>query len=296
MCVAIVCETKFPSKKVLRLCEEKNPDGGGIAWVENGVVKYKKGIGYRRIWKITKSVNPPAMIHFRIATAGGINPALCHPFPINEEATVDTEGETHKVLMHNGHWMKWRETCLKLAINRDLNFPRGPWSDSRAMAWLASSAGSNILELLDEKIALLTGNKKLTLFGKYWTERDGIFYSNLIWEPIAETHNHRSKPYGLNRNENRNDFQSDLSRNRGVGNAILAEITIEENKEAESKPWGKSEQEDEESSSTVEDDTIYMKDVMDELKQREEDFRSGSSVNSESIHKDHYEGFDGIDN
>lgn len=294
MCVAIACETRFPSKKVLKMCEEKNSDGGGIAWVEDGVVKFRKGIGYRKIWKITKRINPPALIHFRIATAGGVTPLLCHPFPINGEATLDTEGEADTVLMHNGHWNDWRKTCLKLTVNRDLTFPKGPWSDSRAMAWLASSAGSTVLELLDEKIALLTGNKKLTLFGSYWSERDGIFYSNLFWEPVAYAYNRNGNTnYGLLRDASHEDAKTETPENRKVSNVIplVTGVSTEEKTEAEK------------------DDPIYMSDVMaelkeakkgededvfDELERREEDFRSGSSASQRSVFESNWP--EGIDN
>jgi hypothetical protein len=170
MCVIILCETEFPKLATLESAEELNSHGGGIAWIENGQVKYKKGIKSKQIFEITKKINLPAIIHFRIASIGGVNDELCHPFQINTQADTEVSGTCDSVLFHNGTWTDWKEMCMKAVVSSGniLKFPSGQWSDSRAMAWLADKFGIDFLNLIDNsnKIAVLTP-QGIRKFGRF---------------------------------------------------------------------------------------------------------------------------------
>lgn len=50
MCVILVSPPKArPSLQTLRRCAEANPHGGGIAWIEEGLVQYIKTDDVREI-------------------------------------------------------------------------------------------------------------------------------------------------------------------------------------------------------------------------------------------------------
>ena len=99
MCIAIVTK---PNQRLpdewLANSFNSNPDGGGIAYIQDGQVKIHKGLmEYDKFYEAYDAVQQRAghnhmLVHCRIATAGPVNQANCHPFRIKEGA-----------LIHNGH-------------------------------------------------------------------------------------------------------------------------------------------------------------------------------------------------
>jgi len=183
MCIAIVCDTKRPTLEQLKNSEERNKDGGGIAWVENGKVRWKKNIKAEEIYQISQSKDLPQLIHFRIASVGGVNPFLCHPFPIMLEAEPLLEGEADAVLIHNGGFSKWNDILMQLMIVNKI-VPKGPISDTRVMAMLAAHVGNTeVLQYLGEKAAVLKADKRVEVYKvDSWTIVDGIYFSNNSFE------------------------------------------------------------------------------------------------------------------
>ena len=186
MCVAIIIPgaAKWPSKETLLACEKANQHGGGIAWTDpdKRIVRWKKGITAEEIYEITQQVKPPGLIHFRISTAGGVVPELCHPFPVTKESSLALEGTAHQVMIHNGHFSKWDEILL-LKMPPGKKLPSGSLSDSRAMAWLASHYGQNFFLLTGEKIACLDGMGRTVWYKpNAWTTIDGCEFSNTSWK------------------------------------------------------------------------------------------------------------------
>lgn len=188
MCVAIVAESKLPDHKTLIKCEDANPDGGGIAWLdeESHLVRWKKGLSATEINDLieAKDIRPPCFIHFRIATAGGKDQSLCHPFPVTRRVSTELEGTAARVLMHNGHWDGWSTRLLFGVISKESGkMPAGKWSDTRAMAYLVGRYGDQMMDLIPaaNKIATLDKTGKVVTSG-FFTERDGIKYSNMSWD------------------------------------------------------------------------------------------------------------------
>lgn len=195
MCVIIQCKDKFPESSVIESAGQLNGDGGGIAWIatekvkdektgeiiDKKYVKWVKGIGATSIIKIIKSGIPlPAIIHFRIATVGSVCEEMCHPFPVSHNASTFRVGKhTKAVLFHNGHWADWRNICLRTILRAKVPFPDGEWSDSRALAWLASIYGLNFLSLIEgsNKIAVLT-TEGIRTYGEGWKSVKGNMCSN----------------------------------------------------------------------------------------------------------------------
>lgn len=184
MCVIMCFEDTYPKKDILEQAENMNKDGGGMAWIENGKVCWVKGktLNAKQIMYMIKDrkIKLPIVIHFRIATHGSVGDELCHPFALNSKNSEDIEiagvSETG-VLFHNGVWSDYDETALKTLISRNVQLPKGEWSDSRIMAWLVEHLGIDYLRLIDQKVTVLTpeGIKK---YGKGWCEVDKITCSN----------------------------------------------------------------------------------------------------------------------
>lgn len=190
MCVGIIVPkgAKWPNIETLIMAEEANSDGGSISWVEGGKVNWVKGITALEIEEIMQKVSPPGLVHFRIATNGGAIPELCHPFPITNEASTKEEGSANAVMIHNGHWGGWKKNLIHLMPNGKA-LPKGPWSDTRAMAFLASVYTLEFLELIEEKIGYMNGKGVQAKLGNGWSEHEGCYYSNMLWKSKWEKKN-----------------------------------------------------------------------------------------------------------
>ncbi len=186
MCVILACEKTFPSWETLKNAEDLNGDGGGIAWIEKGKVHFKKNLTADKIHKMITSGNIklPVIIHFRITSVGGTKPSLCHPFPITRKADTALTGKTAAVLFHNGTWTQWQDYTLATLMKTQVRMPKGDWSDSRAMAFMAGHLGKKTLKHIEgwNKIAILT-TKRIEYYGKGWVQVDKVKCSNNYFVP-----------------------------------------------------------------------------------------------------------------
>lgn len=160
---------------------EDNPHGGGVAWRKDGKVHWQKGLSLEEMQDRCKNLPMPYVAHFRVASVGGIRPILTHPFAVEDfDKSLALEGETEgSVIFHNGHWGEWRNFTLQTACEFGMKLPDGRWSDSRAMAWLAGLYGYSLLEILDQKIALMSPTSLEFILGTDgWVKVDGLWCSN----------------------------------------------------------------------------------------------------------------------
>lgn len=177
MCVIIASNKRKAPIDWLEKAVEKNKDGNGLAWVENGKVRFVKSMTLEPIKAIYERIEPPYVFHARIATQGGTNLKLCHPFPITQGVPLVSEGTAPAVFFHNGNHNSWEDMCRDAVLRWRLKWPDGPWSDSRAMAWLCFHFGTNFADLLDQKIAILN-HKRVRIYGTGWEHDEGIHMSN----------------------------------------------------------------------------------------------------------------------
>lgn len=181
MCLLIVAKEKFPSPTLLKIAEEQNEHGGGIAWTEGKHVVYKKGLTADEIYNLRGQVSFPCIIHFRKSTVGKDDKGLNHPFPVQEDVSTALEGKAKKVLAHNGTWINWKEALFSFMNGNSGMYDHSKGStDTRAMAWLYhqyGSLGDLFLSLLNEKVAVLEPNKVKT-FGSGWVEKEDLLLSN----------------------------------------------------------------------------------------------------------------------
>lgn len=181
MCVIAIVETVRPSDSMVERMWNHNHDGGGVAWRENGKVKWYKGLDLEAIQGLCRTLPMPYVAHFRLQSVGGLSPTLTHPFPIDDfNAGLDLSGETTgSVLFHNGTWGDWRNVVLNTAINAQVELPDGDWSDTRALAWAAKIYGKAILPIINEKTVIFGPDfLRITNLNAGWKKVDGVYCSN----------------------------------------------------------------------------------------------------------------------
>lgn len=186
MCVAIYKpeNVQTPSLDTLKQCWDANPDGVGFALLTGGdkyAIEIHKGY---MTWKQFKAAfekyrladfTGNMLLHFRIATHGGISPGLTHPFSLTKDVKLlkHTNVRTNYALIHNG----------MLPIK-----PEGDISDTmefcRRLAPLCRDIPSafNLIEGMagNNKIAVMT-RERVHLFGQ-WERVEGVYFSNLLWD------------------------------------------------------------------------------------------------------------------
>jgi hypothetical protein len=194
MCVIVSVEHEDlrPSEAMIRKMWDRNPDGGGLAWREERAeggseiveVVWQKGLGLGEMLEIMPTLPLPYIAHFRIATSGEKIKEHTHPFPVDARSTLALEGRTRgRVFFHNGTWKDWEDRVLRAAeiVRKDgIEIPDGKWSDSRAMAWLASIYSPGFLNILatTQKGVLFGPTDETTQYftgSTAWKEVKGVF-------------------------------------------------------------------------------------------------------------------------
>ena len=181
MCVILVSPPKArPSLSTLQQCAAANPHGGGIAWVESGLVQYLKTDDVRRIHRTSQHAKGDVVVHFRIASVGGVCAELRHPFPVTGRAGLSDRSSAPAVLFQNGTWSDWRDAVAR-AEALGHKAPSGKMSDARAAAWLCHVHGRHewLKEVGWSRWVYLNA-RELVLYGD-WKEREGMRFSNLHW-------------------------------------------------------------------------------------------------------------------
>ena len=189
MCVISVCETHRPSPEMVKAMWASNPRGGGVAWrdtikVKGGggatktIVRWKKGMDdVDEMVELAAKLPLPFVQHFRIPSVGGPTLDLTHPFPVMKDVPLLHEGMIDgQVLFHNGTWSRWDSESIKAGLSAKVKLPRGPFSDSRMMAWMTFLVGPGFLDMLDEKV-ILFGPEDVEIFG----HKNGWAFINNIW-------------------------------------------------------------------------------------------------------------------
>ena len=183
MCVAIIGYNGKPTAKELENCAAHNADGAGLAWIDGGVVQYRRGLTLDGVKGLLPDIPLPYLLHFRFASIGGKDASLTHPFPVTADPDPDPspmEGTAPAVLMHNGTWNGYRGMLAYAVVDgHGDKAPRGPLSDTRAMAYLAGLYGYAYLAGIDEKVAVLDALRGPLYFGKGWIEYKGMVVSNM---------------------------------------------------------------------------------------------------------------------
>ena len=189
MCVIMCVETSRPTEVMIRKAFQKNAHGFGVAWREDGHVRWKKGLDLDAALKLCAELPLPFVAHFRNASPSlGANNGkikeLCHPFAVDFRASAHLEGRTKgSVLFHNGWWGVWKselKDAIKGAKQYKAKLPKGNWSDSRAMAFCLAVWGEGYADLIDEKIVVFGPNEEDldVQAGTGWKHVNDVWCSN----------------------------------------------------------------------------------------------------------------------
>jgi hypothetical protein len=192
MCVILVCpdETKRPDQTVLDACHAANPHGAGVAWREDGRVRWMKNLEPDDLDALLPELPGEIVIHFRWASVGGVDADLCHPFPVTRKAETDLFGSAKAVVFQNGTWTAYEEALCRLTSGHGRKLPAGPMSDTRAAALCVQVHGREMLSKLPGRWVWMDG-QRTRLYGA-WQSFRGMKVSNLHFvrriEPVeAET-------------------------------------------------------------------------------------------------------------
>lgn len=213
MCVIMISSEERPTDEMVKGAWETNDAGGGIAWREDGSVRWIKGVmDFQEMADLIKTTPMPFIAHFRIPSNGGKRQDLCHPFPIDKKVPLMLKGRTKgNVLFHNGHWGKWKETMLESVIKSGVPIPTGKWSDTRAMAFTASIYGIGVLEFIDEK-AVAFGPTTCEVFpGTGWKYINKVWCSNDFFLRSHHTYHGGNNYHKLCKNERCSAYRIDGS-------------------------------------------------------------------------------------
>lgn len=98
MCIIITKQKGFdlPAKTTLQTAFRNNPHGAGFMYndAQNNAVHIRKGfMSFEAFYKaLTSEIKAPKqhaiVMHFRISTQGGTQPALTHPYPLTKDIEV----------------------------------------------------------------------------------------------------------------------------------------------------------------------------------------------------------------
>ena len=171
MCVIIYKKPSIDLNiETVRLASITNPDGVGVAINDGDTWTIKKYMypSKQQLKTLCNNLkDKEAILHFRIATSGGINIHNCQPFLFNSNKMV---------LFHNG-------------IISSLNGINKTKSDTKLLTMLLEHDKINIKDTLfsisektSNKFVLIDDKDIVTLFGEY-KEYKGLLCSNLNFVP-----------------------------------------------------------------------------------------------------------------
>jgi len=100
LCIAILQnEGAKLTRREIKNCWTNNPDGAGIAWVQDGEIKtHKEIISFKRFYKSYRDIagnygeSSKMLVHFRWATHGYVNIENCHPHLVNNRLSFVHNG------------------------------------------------------------------------------------------------------------------------------------------------------------------------------------------------------------
>ncbi len=238
MCIiAIKCKgVDMPSEETLKTMWVNNPhgaglmyaDGDGKVYIDKGYMDWTSFIGRIHTLGDPETLKDMAIImHFRIATHGGINPSCTHPFPVSDRISALT---------------KLRQSC-KVGVAHNGIIPINPRDGiSDTMEWIASELSTiamrkpqwykdkkllaKIGKRIQSKIAVLDGRMCVSYYGDFITEKDGMIYSNTSYKPrYSAVYTYRgAAPYEIDTEEPIDEWDYDAPWETGRASVWLMPV------------------------------------------------------------------------
>ena len=171
MCVIIYKDKKtMLDFETVRLASITNPDGVGVAINDGDTWTIKKYMypSKQQLKTLCNNLkDKEAILHFRIATSGGVNLDNCQPFLFDND---------HQVLFHNG-------------VIYSLNGISAHKSDTRLLIDILETEKQdinnilfNVCEKSNNKFVLIDGQNNIQFFGEFKNYK-GLYCSNLNFVP-----------------------------------------------------------------------------------------------------------------
>ncbi len=198
MCIIVVKKSgiEMPEKDTLEECFRCNKDGAGYMYYseERKRVIIQKGFMdfdsfYKAIEKENFTKDNNVIMHFRISTAGGIKPEICHPYPITNNVDAlkflschCAWGMCHNGCISNDHGPDMSDT-MKFVIDilcSPLIYPH--LNTEHVWPILKGWAGNS-------RFALLNDKNKIITWGEGWQEEKGVMYSNGSFRKYVSIYN-----------------------------------------------------------------------------------------------------------
>ncbi len=193
MCIiAYVPKMENVSEDTIKTMFLGNPDGAGLMWKtdDKSAVQIRKG--FMKVEDLIQAYNEiptdcERAIHCRIATAGKISVACCHPFPIRAKVSAMKNGtdKAELALMHNGVISYANPSKgLKADYSDSMNFAakflyplRYQLDKDCVQTLIEESTPSRLLIMRQGAETIMLGN---------WECEDGVYYSNDSYKPLSK--------------------------------------------------------------------------------------------------------------
>lgn len=200
---------KMPSKEILQNCWNSNDDGAGFAFAYDGLVYIKKGfMTFDTFWEaLTKADeryhldNLGVLLHFRIATHGGVIPAMTHPFPIVSDSGIlqKLEYQSQYAVVHNGIIsLTGADARREPGMSDTAVFIRDYLSlIAQNRQWFRRKCNVELIEkLIGSKMAILNERGEI-IHTSGFIEDNGVYYSNESYKTLrVRTHSYNSYANG----------------------------------------------------------------------------------------------------
>lgn len=175
MCIAIL-KTKdaLITKETLKTCYDNNKDGCGFAYCDEGKIYIKKFMSFDRFYEEYSKVHNKSnmLIHFRIATHGGVNLDNCHPFKLNDRMALIHNG------IISGYGNKTDKSDTRDFIDKVIgNISWKMWKNPSFVQLVGEAIGNSKFCILDIEGGYYIVNENK---GE-WV--DGVWYSNSSYKP-----------------------------------------------------------------------------------------------------------------
>lgn len=191
MCIVITKEkyVSMPSNNTLRRCWQSNPQGAGYMYTDPTTRQVIGKKGFMKLDDFLKELSNPKLekmnvvIHFRIATHGGVNSAATHPFPVSDK-TDDLnalEWTARAGVAHNG-------------IIPSYGTQKGLSDTQDFIKNVLSKAGEHVLHpgVLKMTTAMIGSSRlaimrrdKIVRIGNGWVKFKGCWYSNSGYKKVV---------------------------------------------------------------------------------------------------------------
>lgn len=209
MCIAIAKKigVELPSEAILKNCFDNNDDGAGFAFAYNGTVYIRKGhmtfdafMNDLRYCEKRYDLKECGMLmHFRIATHGGVCKEMTHPFPLISDTAALGKPlmACSYAIVHNGIISLTSDVAHKEhGVSDTAVFVRDYLSlIAQNRQWFKRKANIELIEkLIGSKMAILN-NRGEIINTSGFVEDNGVLYSNTTYKTARVTRSYYGGEY-----------------------------------------------------------------------------------------------------